>query len=153
MTFIDTSVLCELIRVPGKNQQAEAVRGEFGQRIDDGERFVLPITAVIETGNHIAQADGPRREAAQRLVALLRSAMADETPFVLNQVTWDEDFLDALCKGNATHQTFVDLAGNGLMGAGDVAILVERDQFVAGSAYSATDVRVWTLERVLGAYA
>lgn len=153
VTFLDTSVLCELIEVPGKCQHRDEVRAEYGRRVADGEQFVVPITAVIETGNHIAQADGPRREAAERLVALLRSAMADETPFVLNQVTWDEDFLDALCNGNATHQTFVDLAGNGLMGAGDVAILVERDQFVAGSAYSATDVRVWTLKRVLGAYA
>lgn len=153
MTFVDTSVLCELIRVPGKSQQSEAVRDEFSQRAADGERFVLPITAVIETGNHIAQADGPRREAAERLVALLRVAMTDETPFVLNEVTWDEGFLDDLCKGNATHQSFVDLAGNGLMGAGDVAILVERDHFVAASAFSGGDVGVWTFDQALGAFA
>lgn len=135
-------MLCELVRVPGKTQQAEAVLGEFGRRVDEGERFVLPITAVIETGNHIAQAQGARREAAERLVHLLRAAMTGEVPFVLNQVAWDDVFLDALCEGDSTHQSFVDLAGNGLMGAGDLAILVERDQFVAASAFSGSDVRV-----------
>jgi hypothetical protein len=87
-------------------------------------------------------AQGARREAAERLVHLLRAAMTGEVPFVLNQVAWDDVFLDALCEGDSTHQSFVDLAGNGLMGAGDLAILVERDQFVAASAFSGSDVRV-----------
>lgn len=153
MTFIDTSVLCELVGVPGKSQQGDALRDEYARRIGEGERFVLPITAVIETGNHIAQASGDRRGAAERLVAVLEAAVAGRPPFLVNQVAWDPVFLAELCNGDATGQSFVDLAGNGLMGAGDVAILVERDRFVERSSYRRADVRVWTLDRALGAYA
>lgn len=152
VTFIDTSVLCELLEVPGKNQQAGEVQREFAARDERGERFVIPITAVIETGNHIAQAARGRRLAAERLVGLLRATQESDGSYVLNQVSWDSGFLDALCRGNGTEQSFVDLAGNGLMGTGDVAILVERDRFVAESGYARRDVEVWTLEAVMGAY-
>jgi hypothetical protein len=151
VTFIDTSVLCELLRVPGKCQQHDMVRDEFQRRIEQGERFVIPITAVIETGNHIAQATGDRRAAAERFCRLLATAASGEAPYVMNQEAWDEQFLKELSAGNETGQLFTDLAGNGQMGAGDVAILVERDRYRERSAYAT--VGIWTLEKVLSAYA
>jgi hypothetical protein len=151
VTFVDTSVLCELLQVPGKCQQHQDVRDEFERRIDAGEQFVIPITAVIETGNHIAQAGaGDRRAAADRFCKLLEAARSGESPFAVHEPSWDDAFLSELCGGNATGEPFVDLAGSGRMGAGDVAILVERDRFRAGSAY--IDVDIWTLEAILGAY-
>jgi hypothetical protein len=151
VTFIDTSVLCELLGVPGRNQQHDAIREEFELRIEEGERFVIPITAVIETGNHIAQAAGDRRSAAERFCRLLARAGSGEAPFAIQQESWDDQFLDDLCAGARTGQQFVDLAGNAQMGAGDVAILVERDRFRARSAFGT--VGIWTLENMLGAYA
>jgi hypothetical protein len=151
VTFIDTSILCELLRVPGKCQQHEAVRDEFERRIGDGERFVIPITAVIETGNHIAQAGGDRRAAADRFCKLLATAGSGAAPFVIHQESWDDGFLSELCAGNGTGQPFIDLAGNGQMGAGDVAILVERDRFRERSAFGT--IGIWTLEAVMNAYA
>ena len=99
VTFVDTSVLCELLQVPGKSQQHRAIREEFELRMEGGERFVIPITAVIETGNHIAQATGDRRSAAERFCKLLASAASEEAPFVIQQERWDERFLDELCAG------------------------------------------------------
>lgn len=153
VTFLDTSVLCELVEVPGKCQRRDEVREEYARRVAEGEQFVLPITAVIETGNHIAQAGGDRRAAAERLVGLLQAAGAGVPPFALNEVNWDGSFTAELCGGNSTGQSFIDLAGNGLMGAGDVAILVERDRYLSATSMSRADVRIWTLEQVLGAYA
>jgi len=152
VTFLDTSVLVELVQVPGKCQRPAEVRAEFERRVAAGERFVIPITAIIETGNHIAQADGHRRRAAATMVRFIEAAIAGTAPFLLNLISWDDAFLTELCGGDGTSQSFVDLAGNGQMGAGDVAILVERDRFVASSALNARDVGIWTLERVLGAY-
>jgi hypothetical protein len=153
ITFLDTSVLCELLKVPGKCQRAEEVEAEFRQRIKDGERFIIPVTAVIETGNHIAQASGDRRAAAERFDHWLRMSVAGDAPFHVNLVAWDDDFLIKLCDGDAASQSLTDLAGSGQLGAGDVAILVERDRFVARSAYNRTHVRIWTLENTLAAYA
>ena len=150
VTLIDTSVLCELLQVPDKCQRHDTVHAEFVRRADSGERFVIPITAVIETGNHIAQARTGRRPAAMRLERFLSLARSNTMPFVLNTTSWDDAFLAALCEGDSTGQSFVDLVGSGQMGAGDIAILVERDQFQDRSALR--DIGVWTLEKVLGAY-
>ena len=60
--FIDTSILCNIVPVPGFNQDQEEVRAEMKELVEKKAKFVLPITAVIETGNHIAQLpDGDKR--------------------------------------------------------------------------------------------
>lgn len=153
VTFIDTSVLCELLGVPGKSQQAAAVRVELAQRASRGERFIIPVTAIIETGNHIAQANGDRYGAAQRLCALIDAAMTGDQSFLIHEFSWDGAFLQGLCAGDATGQSLDRWAAAGQMGTGDLAILVERDRFVARSALKRQDVTVWTLETVMGAYA
>lgn len=152
VTFIDTSVLCNILDVPMMCEASAAVKTEASARLAAGERFVLPVTAVIETGNHIANVkQGDRRAAAERFVGLIEAVRAGAANWVLHEIEWDTTFLAALCEGSTTGQPIVDLAGNGLLGAGDVAILVERARFQARSAH--LDVRIWTLEATLGAYA
>lgn len=148
VTFVDTSVLCELLRVPGKCQRHEVIRDELEARIAAGENLVIPITAVIEAGNHIAHSGS--RDAAERFVDLLGRAGEEGSPFIIHRVAWDDEFLADLFAGDATGESFADLAGSGRMGAGDVAILVERDRFRRISAYA--NVPIWTLEAILGAY-
>lgn len=152
LTFVDTSVLCELLQVPGKSSPARAaeVKGEADRRYQAGERFVIPITTVIETGNHIAQAQGNRYGVAGRLVALLRLAMAEQSPWRVLQTRLGPEFLSSLCAGDSTGQSLQELAA-AKVGAGDVALLVERDQLLAGSA--ATSVQVWTFDEGLAAQA
>ncbi|HEX4344931.1 MAG TPA: hypothetical protein VHZ31_05165 [Solirubrobacteraceae bacterium] len=57
MTFIDTSVLVEILKVPGKSQNHERVTAELRARVESQESMILPTAAIIETGNHIAQVD------------------------------------------------------------------------------------------------
>lgn len=150
-TIIDTSVLCEFLAVPGFCSDPQGVQAEFKERAAAGERFVVPIAAVIETGNHIAQIkQGDRWAAAARFAALMDAAIREEGPFVLHRIAWDDEFLGELCGGNGTGQTLGQLAGNGTLGAGDVAILVERDRLLASSAYA--EAFLWTLDVGLQAY-
>lgn len=150
VTFIDTSVLCEILDVPGKNQRHAEILAEFVSRDEASEKFVIPITAVIETGNHIEQAEGDRRGAAERFVALIRAASESDAPFVVNTAQWDGEFLRELCDGTATRPAFVDLAGNQQLGAGDVAILVELNRFRTSGSFEAVDI--WTLDEKLASY-
>lgn len=149
-TFVDTSVLCELLQVPGKSSpdRAAEMQAEADRRYRDGERFIIPITAVIETGNHIAQAVGNRYEPAERLVRLLQLAVAEESPWRVLQTRLGPEFLSSLCTGDSTGESLQALAAR-KVGAGDIAILVECDQLVAGSA--AASVGVWTLDEDLAA--
>lgn len=52
--FVDTSVLVNLLDLDGFNQDKKAVADGLKQRLDAKHTMILPITAIIETGNHIA---------------------------------------------------------------------------------------------------
>ncbi len=152
VTFIDTSVMCELLQVPGKSDPARSpqLRTEMERRWQAGETFVIPVTTIIETGNHIAQCDGNRYEVAGRLVHLLRSAIDKRGPWRVLDTRLGDQFLLALCEGDSTGQPLEALAA-AKVGAGDVAVLVERDQFLASTAYQSAVV--WTFDAGLSAHA
>lgn len=101
VVFVDTSVLCEILAVPGKSQRVDAIKTELAERVRDGERLILPAAAIIETGNHIAQlSDGhSRRDRAEAFVRLLSSVTGPTPPWVLYDATWDGALVTAICEG------------------------------------------------------
>lgn len=78
--FIDTSVLVELLNVPGKNERYEEVKAEYEQLAKHGDIFVLPIAVLIEAGNHIAHiSDGNMRyQIADKFSAIVWKAAKSE---------------------------------------------------------------------------
>ncbi|MBW4688825.1 MAG: hypothetical protein KME40_28000 [Komarekiella atlantica HA4396-MV6] len=71
--IIDTSILCVYLGVPGKETcgsdndkwDKKRVEARFQAEEKQGAKFILPIATIIETGNHIAQANSKRYEIAQ----------------------------------------------------------------------------------------
>lgn len=148
ITLIDTSVLCELLQVPGKSEperKAEMLE-EVDLRSSEGERLVLPFTAVVETGNHIVQSGGDRHRVAERLADFLRLALRGDSPFFVPELAFGREFVAAVADGASTGQTLAQLATH-KVGTGDVSILVQRDQLRSGGDFTAVDV--WTLDRGL----
>lgn len=157
--FIDTSVLDYIIPVSGwsKDEVRKAELVELmAKRTRLSDTFVLPITAVVETGNHICQVkDGAqRRKAAEKLDEILRMVIDGSAPWVLDDVDWDAKFLREFLDGASSGSSWIDLAtqGRGGMGGGDLALLVERDQYVARTGIDSDHVRVWTLDGGLEAH-
>lgn len=62
----------------------------------------------------------------------------------------DERMLTKLCDGTAETGGFVDLAGAGILGTGDLAILAERELYQQRT--SGVEVGVWTYDARLAAY-
>lgn len=153
--FVDTSILCNLLPVPGKCQDHAEVKTEYDERRGAGATFVLPISTVIETGNHIEQLpDGlgaDRRRCAEGLTAILRLIAAGQAPWVLHELAWDGELLLRLCDGGKRSPAFVDVATRGHLGGGDVAILVERDRYL--ERVSGATAEIWTKDRTLASYA
>lgn len=153
--FIDTSVLDHLLEVPGKSKdgskEREMVLAGLEERVENGDEMILPITAVVETGNHICQVgDGRlRRQVAERLARLLNMVISRISPWVLDEVQWDEEFLRQFLEGGSTKTTWVELAtaGKSGLGGGDLTIVVERDQYRERTGLAAEDVRIWTLDQ------
>lgn len=148
--FIDTSVLCNIVPIPKFDQDREAIVAEMAEKMERGVEFILPITAVIETGNHIAQvADGTaRRTAAQNLESLLRMVIESKAPWTLHEIAWDKGFLERFLAGASSQVSYVDHA-QAKVGAGDLCILTERDHYTARSL---KDAGIWTLDRGLAAH-
>lgn len=158
--FIDTSVLDHLVPVPGWSKPGSDERHQIQTLMKDrtkaGDTFVLPITAIIETGNHICQVrdGGQRRQAAEKMGVILRLVVDGKAPWVLDEVQWDQAFLQQFLDGGSTGPPWVDLAALGKdgLGGGDLTLVVERDQYCARTGLSLEQVRIWTLDKALGAY-
>ena len=151
--FVDTSILCNLLEVPGKCQDRGKVIDDLlrKQKARDCD-LLLPVTAVIETGNHIAQlTDGRcRRNCAEKFAGVLRMVVEGKAPWTLNEVEWNAAHLNSLIEGGSTGSSLVEHACNKL-GCGDLNILIERDRYLART--SGVKATVWTLDDLLSAYA
>ena len=83
IVLVDTSVLLNILNVPAFNQRHKALFQEFTSRLASGETLLLPLAAVFETGNHIAQlADGgERRRYAGIFASTVKDAINGEAPW------------------------------------------------------------------------
>lgn len=148
-------MLCNLLRIPGKAQHHDEALHEHEQRRAAGDTFVLPLAAVIETGNHIEQlGEGlghDRRRCADGLVAILRLVAGGDEPWVLHELAWDAELLRRFCDGTEGTPGFVEVAASGHLGGGDLTILIERARFA--ERVKGQDVILWTYDAQLGARA
>lgn len=86
---IDTSILCVWLQVPGKTTCGSdehkwdypKVKAIIEGYIQQGATIVLPLASLIETGNHIAQADGNIYPIAQRLMDIVEKTLNAESPW------------------------------------------------------------------------
>lgn len=90
--LIDTSILCEILQVPNKCGNHREVYAQMEKKIEK-ERLLLPMSAIIETGNHIGQnGDGRQRRAtARHFVLMIQQAIRGETPFTTTPFLKGED--------------------------------------------------------------
>ena len=102
LAIVDTSWLCVYLSVPGKDEctgnislSTDEARQIWKEEDEAGVRFVLPLTTVIETGNHIAQAPRDRREVATTFVKdmILEASEANAPWIVFSQQldSWQPD--------------------------------------------------------------
>ena len=104
--IFDTSLLCCLLRIPGKDT-CGPLRDRWNhdrvQLLIESHRnsvFVLPLATIIETGNHISQATGDRFALAQHFSVYLRYAASGATPWAaFSEQTdlWKPEQLIRLC--------------------------------------------------------
>ncbi len=154
VVFIDTSVLCNLLRIPGKSQHHEAVQADYQCRRTAKDTFVLPMAAIVETGNHIEQLaaslGNERRRCAENLTSILRLVARGTEPWVLVEMEWNLELLQQFCDGGQTTPAFTDVATQGALGGGDLTILIERDRYA--KRVMGQSVEIWTYDQTLQAW-
>jgi hypothetical protein len=142
--LLDTGILCEILEIPYLCKDSAAILSGLKGKIRDGETLLLPLSAVVETGNHIGQnGDGrQRREAAEKFVELVRAALQGRTPFTPTPFFEAEALLGWL-------DEFPDWVGHE-SGLADLTIVKEfyRQCLLNPSRR----VYIWSLDRHLSSY-
>lgn len=138
IVIVDTSVLLNIIDVPGRSQHKSEVLDQLETLIDNGDHLFIPMAAIVEVGNHIAHVDkgAQRRDAAERFVKEVRSALADQAPWKPVNFPSNDEVLNWL-------NVFPDSAMRGV-GMGDLAIRQEWESCCR--KYAMSHVWVWALD-------
>ena len=138
IVLVDTSILLNVLDVPGRNQDRATVLAALSEHVEQNDHLLLPMAAIVETGNHIAHvAEGAkRRSTAQRFVDEIRKALQGDTPwrpvnFPSNEQVsiWLHDFPDRATVG---------------IGFGDLSIIKEWETCCARHPMSR--VKIWSLD-------
>jgi hypothetical protein len=153
IVLLDTSVYLNVLDVPGFNQDRAAVLENFERSIQAGDHFLLPLAAVWETGNHIADlGDGQtRRRYAEVLGADVARAFRGEVPYRATHfperdefLCWLGDFPDMVMrsKSEKKQREGVSLA--------DLSIIKEWERNC--DRHPMSRVLVWSLDGDLSGY-
>lgn len=142
--IIDTSVFCELLRVPYMDADHASITSDLRVKIREKETLLLPMTAILETGNHIGQvADGKkRRQASERFVEQVTAALTGDTPFTPTPMFDDPRLRQLLAE-------FPDWATS-KKGFGDLTIFKEWES--ACERHPKRRVYIWSKDKDLMGY-
>lgn len=153
VVFLDTSVLLNVLNVPRKNGERAMVLPRFRDLVKAGAVLIIPMAAVIEVGNHIAQLPGDSRHARATVFEdFLRKSVEGTPPWVVAGTSWDETFLRDLVEGHAVRPGVVALCVQSI-GTGDGSILLEVERYKQRSDMpSAQPIELWSLDTGLSSH-
>ena len=142
--LIDTSVFCNILKVPSKSQDSNSIIDEVGNKKKRKEILLLPFATVFETGNHIAQngSGSQKRECAERFIEEIKLAFKGETPYRPTSFPESDSILEWL-------NEFPDFAMSG-QGLADLSIIKEWEK--ASKQFKEHRVYIWSLDVHLAGY-
>lgn len=152
--LVDTSILVEILNVPGRNANRDAVlAGLRTRRTDQAVSLLLPTATVIETGNHIHHvSDGhARRKCAQAFADVLAQTVAGQAPWTLLNARWDGPLLEAIRGGAGTGMDLVAHAAKRCLSCGDLSVVAERDVY-RSRVSDGIKVAIWTMDEGMSAW-
>lgn len=142
--IIDTSVFCSILNVPNRNQHNSRAMAELRSHLQADYTLLLPLAAIFETGNHVAQngSGQQRRGTAEVFVQQVRAAFTNEAPWTPTPMPAPED-VAAWIDGFPDHA----MRGTGL---GDLSIVKVWERQC--ELHRARRVFIWSYDRHLGGY-
>ena len=144
--FVDTSILCCMLRLPHFcDAEYAAVLEEFERIATCSDVLLLPLASVIETGNHIANVgDGNvRRAVAITFADYLRDTVDNKAPWAFVEARWTARDLSNYA------DKFSDCATRKI-GFGDLSIIEEYRDYI--SRVPGVSVRIWSLDHHLASH-
>lgn len=145
--FMDTSILMNLLEVPYMCDEAKKIKEEFAKAVEAKETLILPMSTIIESGNHIAHIrDGNiRREKALKFQEFFKKTAREEAPWTFYGIEFTKEDLELLA------DEFPDKALNMKMGIGDMSIIRFYEKYKE-STPGIGRIMIWSTDSHLEGY-
>lgn len=142
--IIDTSVFCNILDVPNRNQRRAQSLKELRDHFDSGNTLLLPLATIYETGNHIAQQGDvrTRRRVSELFVQQVKVALEGGSPFTPTLIHRKEEL-------SAWLSEFPDRAMAGI-GFGDLSIIKLFETECA--RHPSRRIFIWSYDKDLQGY-
>jgi len=144
VVIVDTTVFLNFLDVPAFNQDRDKVLKRFEELIRKQANFLLPMAAIFEAGNHIAQLSdgGQRRRYAEIFVTQVTKALDGDAP-------WRPIQMPDIGRVRDWLAGFPDFAMRGA-GTGDLSIVRQWEE--ACRRHPTMRVLIWALDGHLDGY-
>lgn len=144
IAIVDTTIFCNVLGIPGRNQDRLTVIGEFETLININATLLLPMPVIFETGNFVAQiADGRvRRDYGEKFCRQVQLAAEGSAPWTPTPFPEKEEVLGYL-------SAFPEMAMRGV-GIVDLSIIKLWERMRALG--NGSTVYIWSLDQHLSAY-
>ena len=144
--LIDTSIMLNLLEVPNRCSDKDAVREEWRECLKNKDFLILPIATVIETGNHIAHISNgnTRRQIAGKFADCLKKTANNETPWRLYSQKTDGNWLMYFAER-------LEESAVREIGIGDLSIIYDYERYKEETPAIGT-IMIWSTDEHLKAY-
>lgn len=145
--FMDTSIIMNLLEIPNMCADSKKVKEEFRKVVKEKETLILPMSTIIESGNHIAHiADGNVRwDRAVKFQEFLQKTAKEEAPWTLYGVELTGEDLSILA------EEFPDYALHMEMGIGDMSIIRFYEKY-KDTMPAIGHIMIWSTDKHLIGY-
>lgn len=157
IVLIDTSVLLNILNVPGYSQDKATIDNQYKLHIENRDRLLLPMATILETGSHIADIRNgrQRRNWGEIFVSLVKQTQRGEAPWsplpfpdLECILTWIDEFPDFVSRGIAVGGGQI----NQSKAAGFADLTIIKDWEKQRELHSMTRVMIWSLDNGLQGY-
>lgn len=144
--FIDTSIMLNLLEVPGSCSEKEKVKQEWAEVLKNKETLIMPIATIIETGNHIAHISNgnARHTVTEKFKEFLEKTAEEKAPWTLygngldkEEIRYVADHLNEFTKN--------------CIGIGDMTIIYAFEKYRKEQPAIGT-IMIWSTDSHLSAY-
>ena len=144
--FVDTSIMTNILNIPFRNEQRDEIIRTFESLDPSTDFLILPVSTIIETGNHIAHiVDGRvRRDIAIRFSNILTNIIREVIPWKLygNKLEIsDIEWIASELPNYATIET----------GVGDMCIIRQYCTYKE-STPGIGKIMIWSVDKHLSSY-